>query len=100
MEEGPLSGFSAFILAIPLAGVAGLGIGYLIGEGMSLSVNRKRGRALPFIAAGSMVASFLASSMVFSYILVGNPLRISPVVDLWGWLLLALAVFIAIARVR
>ena len=35
------------------------GIGYIIGEAVSLSVNRKKGRAMKFVGAGSMlIASF------------------------------------------
>jgi len=38
-----------------LSTVAIVGIGYAIGEGISLSVNRRRGRRLQFVAGGSML---------------------------------------------
>ncbi|MCH8827040.1 MAG: B-box zinc finger protein [Chloroflexi bacterium] len=43
------------------------GIGYVVGEAVSLSVNRKKGRTLKFIGAGSMlVASFPISFAIIS----------------------------------
>ena len=41
--------------------IAILGMGYAIGEGISVAVNRKRGRSLKFVAAGSVL---LASSVI------------------------------------
>jgi hypothetical protein len=38
-----------------------LGMGYAIGEGISIAVNRKRGRSLKIVAAGSVL---LASSVI------------------------------------
>ena len=35
-----------------------LGMGYLIGEGISVVVNRKRGRSLKYVAAGGVLVSF------------------------------------------
>ena len=35
------------------------GLGYVVGEGVSLSVNRKRGRTLKYVAAGGMGVAYL-----------------------------------------
>ena len=54
---------------IPLLDWAGiLGLGYLIGEGISASVNRKRGTRLKVVAAGSvLVASSIVGLASFSF---------------------------------
>ena len=52
----PLGGFLLLIIAA--------GIGYLIGEAISLSVNRKRGPGLQVIAALSMVISYLLRTVI------------------------------------
>ena len=39
-----------------------VGVGYLIGEGISVAVNRKRGRNLKFVAAGSMLIAYFTIS--------------------------------------
>ena len=36
-----------------------VGVGFLVGEGTSLSVNRKRGRNLKFVAAGGVLAAIM-----------------------------------------
>ena len=41
--------------------IAIFGMGYVIGEGISAAVNRKRGRSLKFVAAGSVL---VASSII------------------------------------
>ena len=66
-----------------LALVAG---GYLIGEGISLSVNRKRSRGLQYIAGGSVLATSLISGF--------------PLTDIYGLLALVAAVYVAASRLR
>ena len=39
--------------------VAYVGVGYLVGEGTSLSVNRKRGRGLKLVTGGGVFAAFM-----------------------------------------
>ena len=71
--------------------LAVLGLGYLIGEGISAAVNRKRGCSLKFVAAGSMlVASSIISIFSIAFLsLFGS---------LLGLLALAGAFYIAINR--
>lgn len=57
--------FTFFTLLVPapflLYLVAFVGVGYLVGEGTSLSVNRKMGSNLKLVAAGGMFAAFVVS---------------------------------------
>ena len=51
---------SPYLFQVPyLSLFAFVGIGYLVGEGTSLAVNRKRGRSLKLVAAGGMLAAYL-----------------------------------------
>jgi hypothetical protein len=68
------------------------GVGWLIGELISRSVNRKRSVALAVIAAAAVVVSYLVGTFLFP----------------WGWqvfhlfdlLALALGIYFAVNRVR
>ena len=52
--------FSPILLSFPLLSLAAMaGLGHLIEEAISASVNRKRGRALKYVAAGSVVIAFV-----------------------------------------
>jgi hypothetical protein len=64
-----------------------VGIGYLIGEGISRAANRKRSRGLQYIAAGSV----LLSTLPMGALIIGN---------LYGLLALAAAVYMAVSRLR
>ncbi len=74
------------------------GIGYAIGEVISLSVNRKRGTGLAIIAGIAMAISFLVTILFFprgfSFVL-SNILYL--VLDLAA---LALGIFVAVTRLR
>ena len=76
-------------LVFPVDALAIVGIGYLVGEGTSASVNRKRGRALQFVGAAGMLVAYL--------IIVSNrPLFL----DLFGLLGLIAAFYLAVSRFR
>ena len=71
------------------------GVGYAIGELVSLSVNRKRGTGLAIVGSVALVISYLVG------ILIGN------LFPLWGLsfglldlLALALGIFVAVTRLR
>ena len=66
------------------------GVGYAIGEVISRSVNRKRGKGLAVIAGGALVASYLVS--IFS------PWGLH--FGLFDLLAIALGIFIAVNRLR
>ena len=70
------------------------GIGYAIGEVVSLSVNRKRGRGLATIAGMALVISYLVSIFTFGRPPFG---LFNIVLDLVA---LALGIFFAVNRLR
>ena len=69
-----------------LDGIAIVGLGYLIGEGISASVNRKRGRNLKFVAGGSMFAAFVVIAIFTASLSV------------FDLLALALGIYVAVNR--
>ena len=90
---GLLGGAAAALLSwiLPvfmLVLVAIVGVGYLIGEGISAAVNRKRGRSLKYVAGAATLLAFSIVSVVI------------PVVtfSLYGLLAGALAVYAATSR--
>ena len=84
----PLGGFFWFIIA--------LGIGYAIGESISLSVNRKRGRGLQLIAGLSMVVSYVVRSLLETPHLG----FLNTFVNLFGLIALVLGIIVAVSRLR
>ena len=54
--------FVSFAFVRILSVVVFLGMGYAIGAGISLAVNRKRGKSLKLIAAGSVLTAYLIMS--------------------------------------
>ena len=71
-----------------------LGVGYAIGEVVSLSVNRKRGRGLSAVAGIGVAISYLVSIFLHG----GLPFGLfNIVIDI---LALALGIFIAVNRLR
>ena len=76
----------AMLGGLPFVGViAVVGAGYLIGEGISAAVNRKRGRNLKFVAAGSVLIALIV-------VLAG--VSLNPFVLLTG----AAAIYVAVGR--
>jgi hypothetical protein len=84
----PFGGFVWLIIAI--------GIGYAIGEVVSLSANRKRGIGLQVIAGLSMGVSYIVK------ILINTPLTdfTSSLLNVYGLIALALGVIVAVSRLR
>ena len=79
-----------FFLSLLLAA----GVGYAIGEVVSLSVNRKRGRWLATIAGIGVVISFLINIFTFGRLPFG---LINIVISLAA---LALGIYLAVNRLR
>jgi len=79
------------------------GIGYAIGEVVSLSVNRKRGKGLATIAGVAVPISYLAS-LWFVSLLFGIPfgwgLHFSPLNIAFDLIAIALGIFVAVTRLR
>jgi hypothetical protein len=84
----PLGGFFSLIIAI--------GIGYAIGEVISLAVNRKQGRGLQLIAGLSMIISYLVRTAIDA-----PP---APFIDsfltVYGLIAVFLGVVVAVGRLR
>lgn len=81
--------FDIFFGAIPfLPSLAAMAVGYGVGELVSLSVNRKRGNGLAWIAGCSVALAFLIS------------LQISPGFGIIGLIFLGIGVYMAVQRVR
>ena len=70
--------------------IALAGIGYVVGEGISISVNRKRGRVLQYVAVGSVLLGFIVIVLFFRIFIL----------NIFGLLAMAAAVYIAINRFR
>ena len=53
------------LFGLPFLGpIVIVAVGYLAGEGISMAANRKRGRSLKYVAAGSVIISVLTISLV------------------------------------
>lgn len=79
-----------------------LGVAYLVGEATSLAVNRKRGPQLAAIAAVGVIVAFAVSAVVWGMMRGWGPmtgLRLQ-FYDLFGLIILVLAVIVAAGRVR
>ena len=82
--------FNWMLGGIPfLPSLAALGVGYAVGELISLSVNRKRGKGLAWIAGGSVAGAFVISWLILPFIF-----------SIFGLLLIGLGVYSAVQRVR
>ena len=91
---GTVMGFLAPIFYGLLGVVALAGIGYSIGELVSASVNRKRGKTLQYVAVGGVAMAFLTSLFV-SVAITGYPLS-----AIWALIGAGLGGYLAVARFR
>ncbi|HVP05080.1 MAG TPA: hypothetical protein VMT90_05310 [Dehalococcoidia bacterium] len=71
----------------------GAGVGYCIGESVSIATNRKIGRQLQVIAAGGAVLAYVMHNIVAGYAIV-------PSDDLWGGIALIVAIFVGAGRLQ
>ena len=72
----------------PLPLLAMVGVAYLVGEAVSLATNRKRGRTLKLVAAGSVLIVYVVFSNIFG----------AAMVSFYGFLAAAAAFYVAITR--
>ena len=84
----PWGGFLLFLLA--------MGIGYAIGEVVSLATNRKRGPGLQAIAGGCMLLSYIVRSLLETPYLSFS----SRFLDVYGLIALVLGIVVAVGRLR
>ena len=71
-----------------LSSIPALGVGYAAGELISKSVNAKRGKGLAYIAAGTVVGAFVIN------------LPSSPQMGFFGLIVLFIAIYIAVQKVK
>ena len=96
VQSFPLVGFFSFFIA--------LGVGYIMGELVTLSVNRKRGRGLQVIVATGIFLSYLISRAPFlawflaPSLALGGALNglFNPI----GLLVTGFAIYLAVSRMR
>jgi hypothetical protein len=69
------------------------GLGYGVGEAVSWATNRKRGPALQVIAVGGVIASYIVRNVL-------EGVAVIPEGDLWGYVLVGVAVVMAMQRLR
>ena len=88
----PLGGFFLFFIALV--------IGYVVGEGISLAVNRKRGPGLQIIAGISVVVSYVIRSLIESLIETPQQGFLHIFADVYGLIALILGVIVAVGLLR
>ena len=76
------------------------GIGYAIGEVVSLSVNRKRGTRLAVVAGIALVISYLISNIRLFQGTISFSFSFSPFHLVLALVALALGIFVAVTRLR
>ncbi len=72
------------------------GVGYAVGEIVSRSVNRKRGRGLQVVAAGGVITSYIVRSVIFA----PNVGFQDIFVDVWGLIAVVIGVVVAVSHFR
>ena len=86
---GFVAGILGLLSPVPILHSAIIvGVGFLIGEGISVAVNRKRGRSLKFVASGSTVIAYVIIVVLF----------IPAALTLYGLLAAGAGVYIAVNR--
>jgi len=93
--------YAMILITVPITSfLALMGIGYLIGEGVSRSVNRKRGRALQAIAGLSVLLGFVLSGSVLGLLFAGELVFVLPRVNIYALIGLAIGVLLATSRLK
>jgi hypothetical protein len=82
--------------------IVGLGIGYAIGEVVSIAANRKAGQPLQVIAAAGVIVAYLVRDVVLLSTSIHANISFIDLLrnDSFGYLTVALAIFVAVGRLR
>ena len=88
---GIINGFVPFFY---LNLILAAGVGYAIGEVVSISVNRKRGRGLATVAGLAVVISYLVNILSFG-VIPFSPFRI-----IFDLIALGIGIYVAVNRLR
>ena len=89
--------FGPFLL---LGLLLGLGLGYGVGEAVSFATNRKAGPPLQAAAALGVLVAFLVRDAILASAIRGIELTDILTNDIFGWVVVILAVVVAMGRVR
>ncbi len=88
----PLGGYFWLLIA--------LGVGYAVGQAVSLSVNRKRGPGLQAIAAVGVVVSYVVRGILERMLQQPQVSVTASFVTAWGLLSLALGIVVTVSVLR
>ena len=78
----------------------GLGLGYGVGEAVSAATNRKAGPPLQAVAAVGVAVAYVARAAVLASALKDVSIREIATADVLGYLVVLLAIVVAMGRVR
>ena len=96
LQGFPMVRFLSFFIA--------LGVGYIMGEVVSLSVNRKGGTGLKVIAAVGVLVSYLLSRTSLLTLLVMPSVAVAGMINslfnIFSLLTIGIAIYIAVNRIR
>jgi hypothetical protein len=96
------------ILGPYLSFLIALAVGYIMGEAISLSTNRKRGRGLQVIAGVGVLLSYLFSRLPLLALVVAPalgalalvPALVAAFSDIFSLIMVAVGIFMAVSRLR
>lgn len=80
--------------------LAGLGLGYVVGEAVSLATNRKAGPPLQAAAALGVLVAFVVRDALLAAGVRGVDFADVLTNDVFGWVVVIIAVVVAMGRVR
>ena len=80
--------------------LVGGGAGYMIGESVSIATNRKVGVQVQVLAGAGVVLAFVVRGAILASSLRGWDIEFILLRDLFGYLALALAMVVAVGRLR
>ena len=80
--------------------IVGFGLGYAVGEGVSLATNRKSGPPLQAVAVVGVLTAYLVRTVILAGRIQNAGIVDVLTNDTFGYIAVALAVFVAMGRVR
>ena len=98
---GAVAGAIWGVISVGFFGLlVGGGAGYMIGESVSIATNRKVGVQVQVLAGAGVVLAFVVRGAILASSLRGWDIEFILLRDLFGYLALALAMVVAVGRLR